>query len=74
MTSSRMVALVLGVVAEFAAVVGILIAILPGKRSSVDYLVVGTLATFIALATVFGVLMATRGKAKSPPKPRGEID
>jgi hypothetical protein len=58
----RTAALVGGVVAEFVVLVVALLAMLPGKRAPVDYLVIGTLATFLSLATVFGILLATRKK------------
>jgi len=71
MTNGRIALLVVGVVLEFAAVAGILLALVPGPRASVDYLVIGTLATFISLATVFAVLMLTR---KHVGLPKGDSD
>ncbi len=69
-----MLALVLGVVLEFAVVAGILLALVPAPRAPVDYLVIGTLATFVALGTVFGVLHLTKKKAPVPKSHSGEID
>jgi hypothetical protein len=60
MTSSRIVALVLGAVLEFGAVVAIMLGLTPEPRAKVDYLVMGTLGTFVSLATVFAVVMLTK--------------
>lgn len=43
----------------FGAVVGILMQIIPAPRKETDYLVIGTLATFASLATLFVVLITT---------------
>lgn len=72
MTRPGSVALVLGVLLEFCAVAAIMLSLVPGPRASVDYLVMGTLSTFIALATVFGVLALT--KKNAPPKPPAGFD
>jgi len=66
MTNGRIAVLVVGVVLEFVAVAAILLAIVPVPRASVDYLVIGTLSTFISLATVFAVLMLTRKTVEVP--------
>jgi hypothetical protein len=47
------------ILAEFAAVALLLLRWMPGPRNSTDYVVIGTLATFVALATLFGVLLAS---------------
>ena len=42
--------------AIFASVVLILLRVLPGPRKDTDYLVIGTLATFAALVTLYLML------------------
>jgi hypothetical protein len=49
----------LGIVLEFATILAILLKIFPKPMKQTDYLVVGTLATFVALGTLFGILLAT---------------
>ena len=73
MTRPGTVALVIGVLLEFCAVAAIMLTVVPGPRASVDYLVIGTLSTFIALATVFGVLALTK-KKEVPRKPAAGFD
>lgn len=48
-----------GMVLTFVAVAGILMRVMPGPRKETDYLVIGTLATFAALALLFVVLVTT---------------
>jgi hypothetical protein len=50
-----------GIGAIFAVVAVVLFQILPGPRTRTDYLVVGTLGTFAALAVLFAVLTASGG-------------
>ena len=73
MTRPGTVALVAGVLLEFCAVAAIMLRVVPGPRASVDYLVIGTLSTFIALATVFGVLALTK-KKEAPSKSAARLD
>jgi hypothetical protein len=49
----------LGILLEFAAILLILLKLFPKPMKQTDYLVVGTLATFAALGTLFGILLAT---------------
>lgn len=56
---SRILVLVLAMVLVFGTVVAILMQIIPAPRKETDYLVIGTLATFASLATLFGVLVTT---------------
>jgi hypothetical protein len=70
MTRSRAIALTLGALLEFAAVAAVLLALAPRPRANVDYLVIGTLATFASLATVFALVMLT--KKKPTPKPEAD--
>jgi hypothetical protein len=55
----RIAILVLAMIFVFGAVVGILFQIIPAPRKETDYLVIGTLATFASLATLFAVLITT---------------
>ena len=61
---SRPGVLITGMVLAFAAVAGILAAIVPGPLGKTDYLVIGTLGTFAALVVLF--LVALRGTRKDP--------
>jgi hypothetical protein len=49
----------LGILLEFAAVLAILLKVFPKPMKQTDYLVAGTLATFVALGTLFGILLTT---------------
>lgn len=55
----RIAVLVLAMIIVFGAVVTILLQIIPAPRKDTDYLVIGTLATFASLATLFAVLITT---------------
>ena len=55
----RIAVLVLAMIIVFGAVVAILFRIIPEPRKETDYLVIGTLATFASLATLFVVLIST---------------
>ncbi len=55
----RIAVLVLAMIIVFGAVVMILFQIIPEPRKETDYLVIGTLATFTSLATLFVVLIST---------------
>ncbi len=48
----------------FGAVAAILVKVLPGPLGDVDYLVVGAIATFLAMLTLFFILV--KGGAKMP--------
>jgi multisubunit Na+/H+ antiporter MnhF subunit len=47
------VALIIGTALMFVITVLILLRVLPGPHKSTDYLVIGTLATFVCLLVVF---------------------
>ncbi len=55
----RIAVLVVAMIIVFGAVVAILLQIIPAPRKDTDYLVIGTLATFASLATLFAVLITT---------------
>ena len=55
----RIAVLVVAMIIVFFAVVAILFQIIPAPRKETDYLVIGTLATFASLATLFAVLITT---------------
>ena len=57
--SSRILTLAAGVVFIFAAVALIFSRVIPGPHRPVDYLVIGTAATFVALLTLFVLLLKT---------------
>lgn len=50
----------LGVAGLYCAAIFLLLGIVPGPHSRTDYLVIGTVATFAALAALF-VFLATSG-------------
>ena len=58
-TPSKILVLVLGMMVVFAAVAAILLQVVPGPHRSTDYLVIGTLATFVSLLVLFVVLIKT---------------
>lgn len=53
-----------GLAGVFCAVVVVLLAIVPEPRSRTDYLVIGTAATFAALAALFVVVATSGGRAQ----------
>lgn len=53
------IVLVLAVLLVFGVTVAIGLKLLPGPHTDTDYLVVGSIATLLALAALFGVLLAT---------------
>jgi hypothetical protein len=74
MTNQRIGALIAGAILEFIAVVAVLLALTPEPRAKVDYLVIGTLATFASLATVFALVMLTKKKPTTPKRDPNDID
>jgi len=56
---SKILVLAAGVIVIFAAVAAILLQVIPGPHESTDYLVIGTLATFVSLLVLFVVLIKT---------------
>lgn len=50
----------------FVCVVMILMWVIPGPLNKKDYLVIGTLATFGALGTLFGVVLLLQRKPSKP--------
>ncbi|MCP5111167.1 MAG: hypothetical protein GY953_10055 [bacterium] len=55
----RIVVLLFGMIAIFAAVAIVLRQVIPGPHTSTDYLVIGTISTFISLTVLFVVLIKT---------------
>ena len=58
----RIVILVLGVICVFAVVAAIMIRLMPGPMKDSDYLVVGSVATLVALLALFFGLVSTSMK------------
>ena len=56
---SRILTLAAGIIFIFAAVSLIFTQIIPGPHRPVDYLVIGTAATFVTLLTLFILLLKT---------------
>ena len=54
--------LVLGVLLVFAAVAAILAEVMPGPLKDSDYLIIGSVATLVALLAAFFGMVATSGK------------
>ena len=59
MKTGRIVALLFGLIAIFVAVTLSLFQIIPGPHRNTDYLVIGTISTFVSLAVLFVVLVKT---------------
>ena len=57
--AARAAVLGFGVLFVFAAVVAILLRVMPGPLRQVDYLVIGAMATFASMLLLFVVLTAT---------------
>jgi hypothetical protein len=57
--SSRIAVPALAMATAFAIIVLVLLRIIPPPRRETDYLVIGTVATFGALAILFLILVAT---------------
>jgi len=55
----KILVLILGLVFVFAAVAFILLQLIPGPHQRTDYLVIGTVATFVSLVVLFIVLINT---------------
>ena len=60
---TRFLLLALGIATIFVAVAAILVHVIPGPHRGTDYLVIGTVATFVSLAVLFVVLIKTSIKA-----------
>ncbi|MCC6536864.1 MAG: hypothetical protein IT162_04900 [Bryobacterales bacterium] len=55
----RIATLAAAMVFVFLSVAAVLMKFIPAPRKETDYLVIGTLATFASLATLFGVMVTT---------------
>ena len=62
----RTLALVLGVIFVFAAVSAIMLQFMPTPLKDSDYLVVGSVATLVALLSLFFGLVGTSFKGRNP--------
>ena len=58
----RTLVLFLGVLFVFAAVAAIMVKVMPGPLKDSDFLVIGSVATLVALMALFFGLIATSGK------------
>lgn len=63
LTASRWLILVAAIVVVFGVTVAVALQVVPGPHSETDYLVIGSVATLLALVVVFVVLMVTSPKA-----------
>ena len=59
---SRTLILVLGVLLVFAAVAGIMVQVMPAPLKDSDFLVIGSVATLVALLSLFFGMVAISGK------------
>ncbi|MGI8741510.1 MAG: hypothetical protein ACR2NN_02855 [Bryobacteraceae bacterium] len=59
---NRKVSVAGGIVAVFLATVLILLRVMPGPHKATDYMVIGTLATFVCILLAFILFTATTGK------------
>jgi hypothetical protein len=57
--AARGAVLCVGVVFVFAALVAILLRVMPGPLRQVDYLVIGAIATFTSMLLLFLILVTT---------------
>ncbi len=55
----RIATLAAAMVIVFSCVAAVLMKLIPAPRKETDYLVIGTLATFASLATLFVVMVTT---------------
>lgn len=62
-TFARVVALTLGFLVIFGAVITILFAVMPGPYAELDYFVIGAVATLVSLLALFFILVATWAKS-----------
>lgn len=62
----RQILLVLGGVCVFAVAAAVMVAIMPAPLKDSDYLVIGSIATLVALLVMFVALIATRTKSANP--------
>jgi pilus assembly protein TadC len=58
----RTLALTLGVIFVFAAVAGVMIRFMPAPLKDSDFLVIGSVATMVALLALFFGLVGTKGR------------
>jgi hypothetical protein len=57
--------LALAVALVFAAVAGLMVRVMPAPRKDSDYLVIGSVATLVALLVLFLVLISTTMKSSN---------
>jgi Na+/proline symporter len=55
----------IAVLVIFVTVTAILLKLMPGPRKDSDYLVIGSVATFLSLAAVFVLVISTSGKSSN---------
>ena len=61
----RTLSLALAMVLVFAAVIGIMLKVMPAPLKDADYLIIGSVATMVSLLLLFVLLNAASGKASS---------
>ncbi len=63
--AGRLALLGLAMAISFGVIAGVLLRVMPMPHKDTDYLVIGTLATFGALAVLFLMLLATTRKPET---------
>ncbi len=58
-SAGRILILALGIVAVFFTVAAILSQVIPSPHKNTDYLVIGSVATFVSLLVLFAILLKT---------------
>lgn len=59
---ARKLSMAVGILLVFAVMVFILLRVLPGPYKPADYLVIGTLATFVCILLAFIIIVSTSEK------------
>jgi hypothetical protein len=66
---NRTLSLSLGMILVFIVAVGVLLNVMPSPHKSIDYLVIGAVATLLCLLLLFVVLFSTAKRSSQKPDP-----